>query len=448
MSLTSDCDLRPSGLLAVLSCLFCAIFCSTASAQTSNISARYQRFAFDSGALDNPANDPQVLFEIVVDAGPQAPWVRLAFDDVQLQRGSFVRMTSLLDADFQTLNAEQMNQWRRGSAFFNGNRVLVEMIGGARTRNNSISMRQVLIGLPSHSGSQQPSICGIDDDRAPTNHDAIARLLTGVLGDDNSLRGGCTGFIIATPPGPDKCHLSAGHCLVAGVGAFQMSTVVQFNVPGSNADCTMNHPPAAKQFAIKDNISDNGGKGDDWSVFTCFRNPDTNLSTYEEQDLAIALGVPAIGGQAAVTGHGVDGTDAATGGGNAACLCSAGDLTGQRNKILQTHAGPVVGCFLTILEYLIDTCGANSGSPVLDDRGMAMAIHTHGGCDGGGPNSGTKITHPGLVDAIAQCKSDIVTTIPTMSEWAMAAMTLLLAAAGSIILIRRRQRPRVAAPTL
>lgn len=55
------------------------------------------------------------------------------------------------------------------------------------------------------------------------------------------------------------------------------------------------------------------------------------------------------------------------------------------------------------MQYVTDTTGGNSGSPVIwENTGQAVGIHTHGGCgSSGGQNSGTSSTHPGLQAALA-----------------------------------------------
>ncbi|HSS65518.1 MAG TPA: hypothetical protein VLS27_13875, partial [Gammaproteobacteria bacterium] len=67
--------------------------------------------------------------------------------------------------------------------------------------------------------------------------------------------------------------------------------------------------------------------------------------------------------------------------------------------VQKTHTGPFVTSAITTVQYQTDTTGGNSGSPIVDETtGLAIGIHTHGGCfgDGSGANSGTAIDHPDL----------------------------------------------------
>jgi hypothetical protein len=65
--------------------------------------------------------------------------------------------------------------------------------------------------------------------------------------------------------------------------------------------------------------------------------------------------------------------------------------------------GPYVTFTGTTVQYQTDTTGGNSGSPIiLEDLGVAIGVHTNGGCDsGGGQNSGTGVNNVGLQYALA-----------------------------------------------
>jgi hypothetical protein len=56
----------------------------------------------------------------------------------------------------------------------------------------------------------------------------------------------------------------------------------------------------------------------------------------------------------------------------------------------------------------VDTCGANSGSPIiLESSGEAIGIHTHGGCElARAHNGGTRIDDARLQDGIRRCAAE------------------------------------------
>ncbi len=374
------------------------------AAQTAPFAGHWEACALRSGLHTNPSPVEGVVWRDFVVASPGTPWVRLYFARATLPAGSFLRMVSLRDGDVMTMQQQHLEEWTYSSAYFNGNAVLVELVAGPNTAGNEVEIVKVMAGDPPTATQDPESICGANDSRAPSLDARVGRISPS----------GCTGWIINVPAnGVDKCHLSAGHCAVAG-------QVLQFNVPGSAANCGLNHPPASRQFAIDlaGSRSANLGVGNDWWVFRCFRNPTTGLTTFQTQGQAFTLAnaMPALNTTVRVTGYGLDGTDGNNAGGaNASCRCTAANNTGRRNQTQQTDTGPVTGLPANAVNHQVDTCGGNSGSPVfLTSNGQAIAIHTHGGCGNpvaGTANSGTRITHANLQAAIAvvcdpQCRSD------------------------------------------
>jgi hypothetical protein len=171
--------------------------------------------------------------------------------------------------------------------------------------------------------------------------------------------------------------------------------VVQFEVPLSLPDSSLQHPHPDEQFPVDPtSIQGTGGAtsiGNDWAYFGAFANPNTGLTPYQEQggvafDLA---NPPAVMSQdIRITGNGS--TD--------------GALAPLEWYLVQkTHIGPFVSNVANRLQYATDTTGGNSGSPViLESTGEAIGIHTNAGCSaGGGANSGTANTNAGLQAALA-----------------------------------------------
>ncbi len=351
-------------------------------------------YSLDTGRLDNATASPVTVWSTTISLDPSIPWLRVQFEAAKLAGESTVTITSLADGDSQTLNAYELSQWDFGSAYFNGPGVTIELVAGPHTVGNRLVISELFVGV---EVIPTEAICGAVDNRAPTANagGAVGRLLTSSLG------GGCTGWITDLPNETvDKCHLSAGHCFVAGSGPFQVSQVIQFNVPNSNANCSIVHPPASKQFPIKSFTAVNGGIGNDWAVFEVNRNATTQKSTFQEQSAAIPLAITLPGtGNVTITGYGLDG-----GAGAGACSCT--NPNGVRNQTQQADSGPITGTPGTQIDHQVDTCGANSGSPIQfnDQYAEAIGIHTHAGC-ATTSNHGTQITLPALQTAIQACES-------------------------------------------
>jgi hypothetical protein len=164
--------------------------------------------------------------------------------------------------------------------------------------------------------------------------------------------------------------------------------VVQFNVPQSTAGGTPQNPPAADQYSVDTtSVQGNGGGtgiGDDYAYFGTHPNASTGKTALAAQGSAFTLSAPPAYNPThniRITGYGVDSSPATW------------------SQTQQTHAGPWISAPGTTVSYKTDTTGGNSGSPVIHDpTGLAIGIHTHGGCqtNGSGQNSGTLITHNGL----------------------------------------------------
>ncbi len=351
-----------------------------------------------SGIHANPSPVEGVVYREFVSVPRGSPWLRLYFSRIWLEKGSYLRIVSLRDGDVQTLHMHHVEQWQHSTAYFNGDTVLLEIVAGPNTGKNYVEIDKVLAGdaLPA---VLEDSICGTTDNRQPSSHPAAGRI-------DPV---GCSGWIIDVPTtGTDRLHLSAGHCFSAGV--------LEFDVPASNANCSLVHPPANKQFAIDaaSSVYVNGGPGNDYWVFRCFPNSNTNLTTFQTQGAAFGLsaGIPAVTSVLRNYGYGLDGTPTNNGAAASSCSCTNGN--GVRNQVQQTHTGPLNAVAGNRLDYGFDTCGGNSGSVVLDGAtNLAVAIHTHGGCtSGGGSNAGTAITHPGLQAAIQALAGGTSGTVP------------------------------------
>ncbi len=358
------------GLAAVL-------IAGTAATQVQTPPYTHLPHTLDSGAVANPSAREEVVISFTVEH-PGATWMRLYFERVDLAgdvlagTGARLRVTSHLDGDVLEMNALHLQQWQNSTTYFNGDALQVEVVAPPHAGPSRVVMRGLDAGF---APVDDPTICGPTDDRALSSDSRSARLLPI----------GCTGWLIDDCA---KCFLTAGHC----TGSL---SVVEFNVPLSDSGGGLNHPPASDQYAVDPaSLQTNGGQGvgNDWGYFGCFANPVTGLTPYEAQAAAFSLSLPpgsTSGNEIRITGYGTDSTPL------------------QHNQVQQTHVGPLwVTTPTAEVGYRTDTTGGNSGSPVIwEQTGLAVGIHTHGGCDSsGGNNWGTSVGNAGLQAVLAAPK--------------------------------------------
>jgi V8-like Glu-specific endopeptidase len=329
-------------------------------------------FEYDSGWVENTRPNPEVVisYPIVIEG---AEWMRLYFEDVDLSgdllagTGSILRITALEDGAIQEMDSRHLEQWQNSSAYFNGDTVLVEILAQPGTGFNRLAMRSVDYGL---APTVEESICGATDDRVLSSDPRSARILPI----------GCTGWLINDCM---QCFLTAGHCASG-------TSTIQFNVPLSSSNGSINHPGPQDQYAVDaSSMQGNGGAGigDDWAYFGTFANTNTGLTAGQSQGSTFALSNPpsVSGNNIRITGYGTDNSPSTS------------------NQVQQTNVGPMVTSSGSLVQYATDTTGGNSGSPVIwEQTGQAVGIHTHGGCGStGGQNSGTGVNHAGLQGALA-----------------------------------------------
>jgi len=341
----------------------------------------------ESGLIGNATAARGVIFSQVVGVRG-AGWIRLKFDVARLGAApiggepTVLRLTSLLDGARQHLRAAHLEQWSDTSAYFNGNAVLVEVLADPGSRPSRIGATTAWVGPPDKPLVEM-TICGASDDRVLSNDSRIGRVFPN----------GCTAWLIDDDA---HCFLSAGHC-TGGLSG------VEFNVPLSDSNGMHQHPGPEDQYAndFKSRQFTNGGIGNDWAYFGCFRNTETGLTAFQAQGDAFSLASatpPADGRRVRVTGYG----------------STSSPIPPEWNGAQKTHAGLYTGHPGTRLEYRTDTSGGNSGSPVIDDEtGLAIGIHTHAGCTvDGGSNRGTAIDHPDLQAALASPRGVCIPLLP------------------------------------
>lgn len=326
----------------------------------------------------NRSAQESVLFSEIVGAN-DAPWIRLYFDrstdlgDPEANERAYIRLTSLKDGAVQTIDAYSLDQWQYSSAFFNGDQVQVELVAEPGAEAARVQVRELMVGeVP----DPPRSICGPTDDRVLSFDNRAARLVPV----------GCTAWMINDA---NTCFLSAGHCF-DGSGL----QVIQFNVPLSNPDSSLNHPGPEDQYPM-DGASlqwDQTVIGNDWGYFGAFPNGITQLTPFEAEGVRYTLGTPpaSAGGETIrITGYGsTDGTQGTP-------------LSWY--LVQKTHTGTLTSVNGNVLQYTVDTTGGNSGSAIFnEDNGTAIGIHTNAGCSaGGGANNGMSMSNAALQSALA-----------------------------------------------
>ena len=343
-----------------------ALAAASLSATGQTVSLAQDTLAYAFHSTESVAREPGVVasHDVQIDG---AQWLRLQFEGVRLPNGAKLRITGLQDGAQQHLSAKTLAQWQNTSAYFNGSAVRVELLAARAGRAGEFGIAKVLAGQPQEEPESQ---CGPTDDRVSSSVTDRARLLNI----------GCTANLMAG----SGCFITAGHCL----DSQTQVNVVEFNVPKSNANGSLNHPAPKDQYVPTSTRQFvNGGIGNDFGVFTVFANSETGLTPLQAQGSKLKLAdiVPAVGDKAKVYGYGVD--------------------SGVDNQTQQLSKGPITSVSGTTLRYAADTEGGNSGSAVISGR-RVVAIHTHAGCTAnGGANQGTLFTHAGFQAAFKEiCK--------------------------------------------
>ena len=358
--------------------VFSLIFINTnIIAQTAPLQYYIQTYEFASeiysgnGSIgEDPVEIPIGVIELL-----RAPWIQLHFSDVNLGNKSYIIVRSLFDDKWQKLDAVSMRQWSNYTAYFNGGAVEITLFLAQTDDQVFLNIDEVVVG-DSFEDDPSFSICGTTDERVASNQPATARLLSV----------GCTAWII-----PNGKFATAGHCL-----SGSSATIVQFNVPISLPNGTLQHPGPEDQYSVNvaTKIFTNGGVGNDWGVFQVFPNSTTGLMPKQAQNAYWPLVQDYSADSIRITGYGVDGPPP-----------NFGNTTrDSTNQTQQTDVGPNASSSGTTMRYVTDTQGGNSGSPVIDAlTNNAVGVHTHGGCtSSGGNNNGTSTFHTAFWAAVDQ----------------------------------------------
>ncbi len=362
--------------IALTTALFgCAALASNVAAQEAGLESRMADDHVDTGRVSNDGDHRAVIASFAVEAR-DATWIRLYFANVELSgsaeqgNASLLRITSYLDGATQELSAANVVEWRKSSAYFNGDSVQVEILADPHSGANRVVLEKIELGVAplSHSNTQ----CGPTDDRVPSSDKRACR----------ALPVGCTAWMIDDCT---HCFLTAGHCCC---GSLQ---VMEFNVPQSTSNGSLVHPPPQDQYSVDpaSTQSEYVTIGRDFTYFGCFKNSNTGLTPYEAQGAFFPTALPPNFSPSVtirITGYGIDSTPS------------------TMNQVQQTSTGPYASFSGTTVGYQCDTEGGNSGSPVIwEQAGVAVGIHTNGGCttSGSGTNTGTGLNYAPLAAALA-----------------------------------------------
>jgi len=318
-------------------------------------------YPYASGEFTNDTGVQALMHshEIHVEGIPTA---RMFFDSVDMGTFDYVAVTSFEDGERHELTLHELEKWQGSSAYFNGDRLLVELYV-APGSTASYVIDHLSVGI---IGGWE-TICGSNDDRVPSFDNRSVRMLNA------SGTNACSGWLASH----SSCVLSAGHCFPG------LAVVAEVNVPLSDPNGSLNHPPIEDQFPVRQNSLQwvNGGPGNDWAIAQLFPNNLGQSAAQLHSFYQIGFFQPSIGDTIRITGFGSD--------------------SGTSDQIQQTHTGPHVANSGDRLRYAADTTGGSSGSAVIHEAtGAVVGIHTHGGCtSSGGSNSGTSMLNSALLQA-------------------------------------------------
>lgn len=187
--------------------------------------------------------------------------------------------------------------------------------------------------------------------------------------------------------------LTAGHA-----GKEPVSYSIEFNIkPSLSWGGPVESDPEDIYPVDSTSIVSSEGFGNDWKVFRCFPNPITGLLPHQAQNdfFRMTNEKPPTNSIIRITGCGVDNDPPGYGGND-----------NSDSKTIQMDDGPFVSehnvnANYVYHEYIVDTRGSNSGSPIIWLlSGFTIGIHTHSGCNPPSGNYGTSFENDGLEVAL------------------------------------------------
>ncbi len=407
----------PAGAATIMLLLWGA----SARSQMNPTEVRDDAIAFASERIDNPTNEPLTVFVGTVDA-PGASAIRLHIGEYDLGRSSYVTLKSVADDAVQRLDARTIPDSYNWSATFNGDSVEVELHVGPGDTGAFIEIdRTRTRELSDKADGAVATICGANDDRVPSGDARVGRVSSG----PGSAY--CTAWLVS-----NGAVLTAGHC-IPSAGDY-----VEFGVPASLSNGTDIAASPLNQYPINlgSVVNENLGVGQDWMVFGLNANTTTLKTAHNIQGFfRMTKSIPDNGTVLRITGYGLDNAPAGTatsvcvGGSNqnAFCVSNANCMGGgvctpagscdpdgngptvdnfdcnSASQTEQTSTGTLTSSNANLITHSVDTMPANSGSPIIwEANGLAIGIHTAGGCAASGPgsNNGTRFSRTVLETAV------------------------------------------------
>ena len=219
-------------------------------------------------------------------------------------------------------------------------------------------------------GAMSKTLCGATDDRILWNDLKIARVHNGILG-----KHGCTATLFS-----DRCLIAASHC----ENFFQ---VLEFNVPLSNPDGSINHAKEEDTFYIdSSSIMLGSGGTNDWAVMKAYQNSKGFYPGEIYGYYPIGFNVN-VNDSVTIAGYGQS-------------------RHKEHNNVLKISGGIIGKISNSRLYYAIDTTSGDSGAPIINQNNELVGIHTLGGCNND-YNKGISIgANPELIEAISKCVSE------------------------------------------
>jgi V8-like Glu-specific endopeptidase len=330
----------------------------------------YAPCSLDSGPVDW---SPAAAFVHVGDvAHANAGALQLHFAPSALPMGTRLRLVAAHDGAVQWFDGRSLADYSHVSAWFNGDRVRVELWPGPGTTNNRVRVTKLRLG---DVVAPTEGLCQASDLRTPSADPRVGRI-----------DGCCTAFLC-----DERTLVTAGHCIGAIGGQM-----VHFNVPLSDQGGNAQYPPPQDQYALRQGslTSVNGGVGNDYAVMAAVRNSNTGFYPGQMQSWFEAALPPVGSGPQTwtVTGYGTTGANPTW------------------SLAQKSASGPRATTNTATLQFRISVSGCNSGSPVIAQDGIgAHGVVTHAGCTAtGGSNYGTGFGHAAFAQALAYTQQNFV----------------------------------------